>query len=165
MKRNVTTAMAWTVGVLAVVGALALIGRTIPRHEEPPVGPVMKPDPGAGEMLVLVVGGVYATKEEADAANAQISLGDVQGYYVVPVAQFQGFREQIGEAGEFALVSAFRTEEGAQDFVTAMQSFGYPASVAPTRVRSLGGLYAGLGQEPDPNGGGPLLHPTGESLP
>jgi len=30
---------------------------------------------------------------------------------VVPVAQFQGFRQEVGEPGDFALVSAFRTED------------------------------------------------------
>jgi hypothetical protein len=40
-----------------------------------------------------------------------VSFGDLQGYYVVPIAQFQGFRQQVGEPGEFALVSVFRTEE------------------------------------------------------
>ena len=41
-------------------------------------------------MLVVVVGGVFATRAEAEAANAAMTFGDVQGYYVVPVAQFQG---------------------------------------------------------------------------
>ncbi len=84
---------------------------------------------------------------------------------MVPVAQFQGFKEQVGSPGDFALVSAFRTEVGAEEFVGLAQSFGYPATILPNRVRSLGGLYTGLGQEENPDGSGPLTHPIPESLP
>jgi len=167
MKRSIGTAMAWTVGFLAVIGILALIGRAASNGSEPlaPVGPRVTPDNGAGELLVVVVGGVYATREEAVTANSSMHLGDLQGYYVVPVAQFQGFREQVGVPGDFALVSAFRTDAGAQEFVGFVQSFGYPATILANRVRSLGGLYAGLGQERNPDGSGPLQGPIAESLP
>lgn len=167
MKRSIGTAMAWTVGFLAVIGILALIGRAASNGSEPlaPVGPNVKPENGAGELLVVVVGGVYSTREEADAANTSMQLGDLQGYYVVPVAQFQGFREQVGMPGDFALVSVFRTDAGAQGFAEFVRSFGYPATILANRVRSLGGLYAGLGQEPSPDGSGPLLGPIPESLP
>jgi hypothetical protein len=57
------------------------------------------------------VGGVFPSRTEAEAANGTLVFGDLQGYYVVPVAQFQGFRQQVGEPGDFALVSVFRTEE------------------------------------------------------
>ncbi len=162
-----TKAAAWAVGVLAVIAApAAIMARTAPAPEdEPLLGPVMQPDTGAGEMLIVVLGGVYATRAEAEAANEGVVVGDVQGYYVVPVAQFQGFREAIGAPGEFALVAAFRTEEGAEEFASAVRSFGFPAAVLPTRVRSLGGLYAGLGQEAHPDGSGPLLEPVPGSLP
>lgn len=166
MKRSIGTAMAWTVGFLAVIGILALIGRAAGNGSElAPVGPTVKPENGAGELLVVVVGGVYPTREEADAANASMELGDLQGYYVVPVAQFQGFREEVGVPGDFALVSAFRTDAGAQEFAEFVRSFGYPAAILVNRVRSLGGLYAGLGQERNPDGSGPLLGPISESLP
>jgi hypothetical protein len=125
----------------------------------------MPKDTGAGEYLVAVVGGVYATEAEAEAANAEIALGDLQGYYVVPVAQFQGFRQGAGEPGAFALVSAFRTEEGAREFVELASSFGHPATILSERVRSLGGLYAGLGQESNEEGTGPLIGPVEDSLP
>jgi hypothetical protein len=93
MKRSIGTAMAWTVGFLAVMGVLALIGRAAGNGSLPlaPVDPQVTPDTGAGEELVVVVGGVYPTREEAVAANASLQLADLQGYYVVPVAQFQGF--------------------------------------------------------------------------
>jgi hypothetical protein len=37
--------------------------------------------------------------------------------------------------------------------------------ILPERVRSLGGVYVGLGQEENPDGSGPLLEPVPESLP
>jgi hypothetical protein len=167
MKRSIGTAMAWTVGFLAVIGVLALIGRAAGDGSGPlaPVGPRVTPDVGAGEELLVVVGGVYASREEANAANASMQLGDLQGYYVVPVAQFQGFREQVGVPGDFALVSAFRTDLGAQEFADFVRSFGYPATILANRVRSLGGLYAGLGQERNLDGSGPLQGPIPESMP
>jgi hypothetical protein len=135
---------------------------TIP---DPRIGPTPPLDTGAGEQLLVVLGGVYPTRSEADQANGQMPFGDVAGYYVVPVAQFQGFREQVGNPGEFGLVSVFRTQAGAEEFVRLARGFGYPAQLLASRVRSLGGLYAGLGQEADPTGRGPLLHPIAESLP
>ena len=62
-------------------------------------------------------------------------------------------------------MSVFRTDEGAQEFAEFVQSFGYPATILAERVRSLGGLYAGLGQEPNLDGTGPLLGPIPESMP
>jgi hypothetical protein len=167
MKRSIGTAMAWTVGFLAVMGVLALIGRAAGNGSLPlaPVDPQVTPDTGAGEELVVVVGGVYPTREEAVAANASLQLADLQGYYVVPVAQFQGFREEVGVSGDFGLVSAFRTDEGAQEFAEFVGSFGYPATILANRVRSLGGLYAGLGQERNLDGTGPLQGPIPESMP
>ena len=159
-----------TLGACAVVagmavGAVAAIGSAAPGPHERSLGPTMKPDTGAGELLLVVLGGVYETRQEAEAANAGMTFGDVQGYYVVPLAQFQGFREQLGSPGEFALVSVFRTEDGAAEFAAAAQMFGHPATILPTRVRSLGGLYAGLGQEAAPDGSGPLMAPIPDSLP
>lgn len=37
---------------------------------------------GQGERLIMVVGGVFDTEAEAQAANAQISTGEMQGFYV-----------------------------------------------------------------------------------
>jgi hypothetical protein len=166
MKRSIGTAMALTVGFLAVMGIFALVGRAASGSEPlAPVGPQVRPDTGEGEMLVLVVGGVYATREEAVAANASMHIGDLQGYYVVPIAQFQGFRERLAVPGNFALVSVFRTDTGAQEFAAFVGSFGYPATILPVRVRSLGGLYAGLGQEGNPVGSGPLQGPIPASMP
>ena len=167
MKRILAIAVGLTVGVLATVTLLATVARSnpVPQPYVEPIGPIMAQDAGAGERLLLVVGGVYPTRSEAQAANATLVFGDLAGFYVVPVAQFQGFREQVGSAGDFALVSAFRTEEGARAFVELAGSFGIHAVIYPERVVSLGGVYAGLGQEPAPDGSGPLLGPVRESLP
>lgn len=167
MKRTIALAIGVAVGVLGALDAFATAGRTAP--EPPPygapIGPQVAPDSGAGEMLIVVLGGVYPTPEEAEAANAQMAFGDLAGYYLVPVAQFQGFKEEVGAPDDFALVSVFRTEEGAQEFATLAQSFGHPATILPNRIRSLGRLYAGLGQEAHPDGSGPLTHPIPESMP
>lgn len=167
MKRIIATAAGLAVVIIASLALLASAGRTAPGQQlyEAPVGPVMAADSGAGELLLVVLGGIYPTRADAEAANDQMPFGDLAGYYVVPVAQFQGFKEEVGTPGDFALVSVFRTDLGAQEFVTFAHSLGYPATILPDRVQSLGGLYAGLGQEADPNGFGPLTHPIAESLP
>ena len=151
---------------LATVAVLATAALTAPEQQAygPPIGPSMPRDTGAGELLVVVVGGVYPTRAEAEEANAAMAFGDLEGYYVAPVAQFQGFDQGAGEQGDFALVSAFRTEAGAQEFAEMAAAFGHPATILSERVRSLGGVYAGLGQEASPDGSGPLLGPTVESL-
>ncbi len=167
MKRTIVVAIGLLIGVTASIVMLAVAGRTAPGPTDygPPIGPNMAEDTGAGELLVAVLGGVFDTREEAEAASDAMDFGDLQGYYVVPVAQFQGFEEQVGEPGDFALVSAFRTDEGAQEFADFAASLGDPATILPNRVRSLGGLYAGLGQEASPDGSGPLLGPVPESIP
>jgi hypothetical protein len=167
MKRIIATGAGLVIGIIASLALQATTGRTAPQPESsgPPIGPVMSPDSGASELLLAVLGGMYETRADATAANDQMSFSDLAGYYVVPVAQFQGFKEQVGSAGDFALVSVFRTEMGAQEFVAFAHALGYPATILPDRVQSLGGVYAGLGQEADPNGVGPLIHPVPESLP
>jgi hypothetical protein len=167
MKRTMASGIGLVLGVLVALGLLTVAGHTAPQRYPygTPIGPKMERDTGAGEMLVLVLGGVYPTRAEAEVATSQMSFGDVAGYYVVPVAQFQGFREEIGSPGDFALVSAFRTDQGAQEFAAFAQSLGYPGTILSTRVRSLGGQYAGLGQEANPSGLGPLTGPTRTSLP
>jgi len=166
MKRRHAIVAGLAAGVMASAGVLAAAARTAPNPQPygRPIGPAMAPDTGAGELLVAI-GGVFDDRREAEAANEDMGFGDLQGYYVVPVGQFQGFQQQVGEPGEFALVSVFRTEEGANAFVELAAAFGNEATILPERVRSLGGLYAGLGQEANPDGSGPLLGPVAESLP
>ena len=167
MKRTQAIVVGLVVGVTASAGVIAgAAGRAparLPNGRS--VGPMVPADTGAGELLLAVVGGVFSSRQEAEVANAALAFGDLQGYYVVPVAQFQGFRQEVGEPGEFALVSAFRTNEGAQAFAELAAMLGIEATILPERVRSLGGLYAGLGQEASPDGTGPLLGPVAESLP
>jgi hypothetical protein len=167
MKRWIVVIAGFVTAVFAagVVTAAAALTAPGPHVPDPGIGPNAPLDTGAGELLLVVLGGVYGTREEAEAANRAMVFGDMAGYYVVPVAQFQGFREQIATPGDFALVSVFRSEEGAREFIDLARSFGFPAALLASRVRSLGGLYAGLGQEAAPDGSGPLLHPVPESLP
>lgn len=167
MKRFFLLGVGLTIGVVTSIAVLAGAARTSPEAQPngQPIGPRMAKDSGAGELLVVVLGGVYGSRSAAEDANATQVFGDLQGYYVVPVAQFQGFREQLGAPGDLALVSVFRTLAGAEAFVALARGFGAPATILPTRVRSLGGLYAGLGQEAAPDGSGPLVGPIAESLP
>ena len=166
MRRIKAASIGVAIGVAVGLAVVAVVGRTAPERFPygRPIGPVMTPDSGAGELLVVVEGGVYATRADAEAANETMPFLDLEGYYVVPVSQFQGFTEQAGP-GDFALVSVFRTDEGARQFADLAASLGYPATILPDRVRSLGGLYAGLGQEANPDGSGPLTGPIPESLP
>ncbi len=165
MKRRHAIVAGLAAAVVASAGVVAAAGTApVARPVGRPVGPALARDSGAGELLIAVVGGVFPSRQEAEAANAQLSFGDLQGYYVVPVGQFQGFKQQVGEPGDFALVTVFRTEEGANAFVELAATFGNEAVILPERVRSLGGLYAGLGQEANPDGSGPLLGPVSESL-
>ncbi len=116
-------------------------------------------DMGVGEGVLLVVGGVFDGRREADGANAALSFGELQGYYVAPVAQFRGLAEVLGASrGDFALVSAFRTVEGAREFAELAAAAGAPALVTP-RLENRGGEYVGLGQEAAPDGRGPLRGP------
>lgn len=165
MKRRSLWLVALVVTVAASVAAAVAVASPAPRQPVPPIGPVVPADTGAGELLLVVLGGVYPTRGEADLAADAMAFGDVQGYYVAPVGQFQGFRQQAGLPGDFALVSVFRTAEGAQSFVEVAHGYGLPATILPERVRSLGGAYAGLGQEANPDGSGPLTGPIAESLP
>jgi hypothetical protein len=165
MKRSSLLLMTLVVTVAASVMAVAAIARPAPRSPAPTSGPAVPADTGAGELLLVVVGGVYPTRAEAVRAAEAMAFGDVQGYYVAPVGQFQGFQQEAGLPGDFALVSAFRTQEGADSFVEVAHGYGHPATILPERVRSLGGVYAGLGQEANPDGSGPLTGPIEESLP
>ena len=111
------------------------------------------------------MGGVFSSRQEGEAANEALAFGDLQGYYVVPVAQFQGFRQQVGEPGEFALVSAFRTEEGAQAFAEFAATLGIEATILPSGCGASADSTRASGQEASPDGSGPLLGPVAESLP
>lgn len=168
MKRRHAIVAGFVVGLMASAGVAVAAGATGKGAAGPgrgPSRPTLASDTGAGELLIAVVGGVFPSRQVAEATNASLSFGDLHGYYVVPVAQFQGFEQEVGEPGDFALVSVFRTDEGAQAFADLAATFGNEATILPERVRSLGGMYAGLGQEANPDGSGPLLGPVEGSLP
>ena len=115
-------------------------------------------DRGVGERILLVVGGAYPTEAAAVAAAEGMSLGDLQGYYALPVAQFEGLREQLTQPGDWVAATGFRTERGAQEFVELASAAGVPAFVTE-RVRNLGSRFFGLGQETRPDGSGPQVGP------
>jgi hypothetical protein len=160
-KHGVAGAAAVAVALAVGVGAaMSRSGRPIkaPAVTDPSV-PRLEQDRGAGERLLLVVGGAFPTREAAEAANAQISFGDLQGFYVAQTDQFVGLRDVLGKtADDFVLVSAFRTGGGAREFLELAQAAGAPAFVTP-RLENLGWTYVGLGQEADPDGSGPLTEP------
>jgi hypothetical protein len=164
MRRKVVLVAGLALGVLTSLVVLVTAAQTRPQPYGEPIGPKVPPDTGAGEELLLVIGGVYATEAEAATAAAGMPFGDVQGYYVAPVDQFDGLTEQIGP-GAFVLVSSFRTDKGASAFAAFAGLHGNPATIVPNRVLSLGGTYTGLGQEESPDGKGPALAPLPESLP
>lgn len=159
------------VATAVVLGSVVLLAPALALPGQPPQAPSPDPmtrlarDSGPGELLRVVIGGVFASEQEALAANEAMAFGDVAGYFVVPTEQFLGLREQLGAEANFVLASVFRTDAGAEDFVELAQGFGAPALLVPGRVASLGGRYAGLGQESDPRGRGPLTGPIVESLP
>jgi hypothetical protein len=164
-KRVIVTGLV-AMAVAAAVGAAISAeagsgpGRLLgpPGLQEPGV-PRLEHDRGAGERLLLVVGGAFPTREAAEAANAEISLGELQGFYVALTDQFVGLDRVLGGAtDEYVLVSAFRTGNGARDFLDLVRTAGAPAFVTP-RLQNLGFEYVGLGQEADPDGTGPLTEP------
>jgi hypothetical protein len=164
MRRAIAVGIGLLLGAVVGVAALAVAGRGAagspagpPAVYDPSV-PQIPADPGTGERLLLVVGGAYPTEQQAEAANAQMSFGDIQGYYVAPGSAYLGLPATLGGDGSFVLASAFRTRAGAEEFAELAASAGVPARIVGP-VTSLGGPYAGLGQEEDPSGEGPLLHP------
>ena len=141
-------ALAAVHGEQRYAAAPAVLDRAVPRVAK---------DQGIGERLIVVVGGTYASQAAAEAAAASYRFGELQGYYVVPVGDFQGLGNALPTTGRWALASAFRTMEGAKEFAALASAAGAPAFISP-RVESLGGVFAGLGQEADPAGSGPLTH-------
>jgi hypothetical protein len=132
--------------------------QSAPAVDDPAV-PAESADHGAGEYLLLVVGGSFPTQEAAAEANSGMSFGDLQGYYVARRDQFEGIDEYLGSvSGEWVLVSAFRTEAGAAEFADLAQAAGAPALVTG-RVRNRGDRFVGLGQEAAPDGSGPQRGP------
>jgi hypothetical protein len=161
VRRNlIGGVVALAVGATVATAALSRSGRPVgPPALRDPMVPRTDDDTGTGERLLLVVGGSFATREEAEAANAEVVVGDVQGFDVAPTDRFAGLEEVLGDgAKEYVLVSAFRTSRGAREFLDLIQTGGYPALLTP-RLEYLGEEYVGLGQEADPSGKGRLTGP------
>src|SRR6266511_1362737 len=163
MRRIIAIGIGLLLGAVLGVAVLAAAGRG---EAGSPAGPPALFDPsvpqipadnGVGERLLLVVGGAFSTQAQADAANDEMSFGDIQGYYVVPADAFLGLRQVVGGDGNFVLASALRTRDGAQEFASLAISASVPARIVGTVV-SLGGPYSALCQESDPSGQGPLLN-------
>lgn len=169
MKRLAIGAVSLVLGVGAAIGVQSVVGRTDPAPLGPPavLDPLVPEHPrdlGTGERLIMVVGGSYATQGEAEVASQGFDFGEMQGFYVVPSDQFDGLRAAFPSLGPWLLASAFRTQEGATDFAALASAAGAEVLVSP-RVTSVGGEYAGLGQEADPDGTGALNHPIAASMP
>lgn len=160
---RITLTAVLALGAGGLLGTLALAGQGPPEVVPPAAADAGVPaeplDMGVDEQVLLVVGGVFDSRREAEEANARLVLGEPQGYYVAPVAQFRGLAEALDAApGAFVLVSAFRTEAGALEFAQLARTAGVPVLVTE-RLHNLGGRYVGLGQEAAPDGRGPLRGP------
>ncbi|MEX1046976.1 MAG: hypothetical protein WD757_00785 [Actinomycetota bacterium] len=170
MKRLITTLVVLgLVGGLAAVLVQSVAGGSpgivaLPPALTDPSVPSVPEDLGQEERLLLVVAGVYGSREEAETANEQFSFGDVQGFYPVQMGQFMGLADEIPGSGGWALVSAFRTREGAEDFAEIARIAGVNPHITP-RFVNRGWAYAGLGQEGNPDGTGPLTGPVPASAP
>lgn len=80
--------------------------------------------------------------------------------------QEERYRELLGddlafEPGAVLLLSAFRTKQGAEEFVELARAAGVEHLVV-VQARKLGGGDVGLGQEPAPDGSGPLVEPLAD---
>lgn len=170
MKKTAIAVIAGAMGLASLAGIQAAVGASSPAtvRQPPVVGdtsvPTIAPDLGVGERLLLVVEGVYPSREEAEVANAAFHFGELQGFYVTQIGDFDGLKQDFPGKGGWALVSAFRTQEGAQEFAALAEAAGAKVVITP-RVTGLGGTYAGLGQEPAPDGSGPLSEPVPASEP
>jgi hypothetical protein len=163
-RRMAATVAALGAAVMATVALVSAAASAPERAIGPPASrdpsvPRLAEDRGAGERLLLVVGGAFGTRAEAERANEAIRIGDLQGFYVASTDQFVGLERVLGDAdGEFVLVSAFRTGRGAREFLDLVRVAGAAGFITP-RLENLGFEYVGLGQEANPDGTGPLTEP------
>ena len=143
MKRKIV------VGALvgALVAALAIGALADPVDDTS----MTSPDIGTNEMLTFVVAGEYPTRSDAEASTGSFWFGDLQGFYVVPSSAIEGLLP-----GKWLLASAFRTEGGATEFEELATAAG-ASSLRRITARYLGTEFVGLGQEPAPDGEGPLV--------
>lgn len=81
----------------------------------------------------------------------------------LPPCQRDRYHAVLGELpailpGHAFVMSAFRTKLGAEQFVEFARSLG-AVGLVTVQARKRGGGYVGLGQEPHPDGSGPLYGP------
>lgn len=188
-RRRVVAAAAGGGLLLAGLAAFVTVGASrdaarVAGGEPRPASAGVANSHGRGESLILVVGGIYPTKDQAVAAVAASNRGELQGFYLASsndfrltgryaVASPSGGQPRLvwraaapgagrGLPGDrWMALSAFRTRAGAQQFLGWAQS-ALPGTVARTvqAVRTAGSTPIGLGQEADPDGSGPLLGPV-----
>lgn len=121
--------------------------------------PLTGPDIGTGERLLLVVAGEHDTRAEAEAAAPAIDFGHMQGFVVAPTSDFDGL-----SPGRWLVLSAFRTVRGAAEFEEQAR-FAGAKSLRRIMAVYRGRAWIGLGQEPNPDGTGPLNGPLAPGHP
>ena len=85
------------------------------------------------------------------------------GHVGLPPCQSERYHALLGDAVTFPpashlVLTAFRTAAGAEGFLELARTLGVGGLVV-VNARKLGGTFVGLGQEPHPDGSGPLLGP------
>lgn len=154
---------------VAIIAAAALVAGSAvgiisrPADAGHPAGieasPLTGPDIGTGERLMLVVAGEYTTRAEAESANGAIDFGHMQGFVVAPTSDFNGLAP-----GRWLVLSAFRTLRGAAEFEEQARAAG-ASSLRRVVTVYRGRAWIGLGQEPNPDGTGPLNGPLAPGHP
>jgi hypothetical protein len=109
--------------------------------------------PGSAERIIAIIGGDFASRAEAVAVGGALPFGDIQGF---SVARSDGFDGE--PPGRWLLVSGFRTVRGAAEFEELLRVLRIDV-VRRIVTTYRGSDPIGLGQEPHPNGDGPLLSP------
>jgi hypothetical protein len=140
----------WTITAALVGAALGALATLAGARDERPVADPGR-DIGRGERVMLVVAGDFATREEA--ATATPLLGELTGFFVAPTDDFEGM-----PPGRWLVLTAFRTQRGADEFIATAAHFGI-TNLTRIVARYTGEAYIGLGQEPHPDGHGPLVGP------
>lgn len=154
----------WT--ALAVAGLLAAVataGALVASAEDVVPGAIndgVAPESsGDGETLLIVVGGTYGSQAEARAAAAASAprFGDVQGLYVDAAANYDVLTTgTVFPVGSWLTLSGFRTRQGVNEFLDLAGAVE-AGPLTTVQVVKHGGTFIGLGQEPSPDGLGPLL--------
>jgi hypothetical protein len=137
-----------------IITALVISGAAVGLFSVAASGvPNPQADIGRGERVALVIGGSFLTRVEAELNASRWAADEIDGFFIASSDDFEGM-----EAGRWILVSAFRTMRGAKEFSELAAATGFPDTMRMT-TRYHGTTYIGLGQEPHPDGTGPLTRP------